>query len=507
MVSNAYRLTDSRECCEEARKTDRIGPGLSYQFLAAGEPQDSIERECCLCGVRRQEIFDKIESIIQEARQNQCSASTTPLVGTDAGNPSVNLDDRGNGEIRPINEVAPPTSTEPVSAEVAQTEPTAATNHNNYQSTSQTKEDPPQLSVGSTLGQGQEQNQSQVEKPMGQDISATVQLPSQTISASSLAMGKPELSIVHNTQTSKPMIVIHHTSNLTVDSSYLHGLVAPQNSNNEALIKLNKTTKVDLNDIQDALQSTVPEVVSNIFSNINHLIEVEQKDPNLNVGTTGTLTSIDGSSVSVAGDTSAQIMAEGEKLFLDWIEHQLNAVHLSASVVNYIRKNALILFRRVVRQYVIRISRLGGSIEENVRKATQMALSNTQNLTAFILKNYVNFAGGLLRIIGEQVSRVGKNLDSTGNTIKGINLNPFDIVSNVIESLPNPADYSEYFRNVGRQLFGQITNHSTPAPQPVSSTSQALDNQPSGANEDTRRRGLISQTVGSLGKTFGAWLG
>lgn len=489
--------------------------GLSYQFLAAGEPQDSIKRECCLCGVN-QEILDKIESLVYEARQSQCPAGTNPLPEANGSNANVTiaLDDRGNGEIRPIDELVPPSvSTEPVATEPSSTEaapvaltapsgPAVVSTSDNQPSISQTKRDPPELSLTTSSGQSQStiQNQFQMSHQSGQGVSASVQLPSQTFSAS---LTKPEVSIVQ-THTSKPMMVIHHTSNLTVGSSYLHGL-APQNSNNEALIKLNKTTKVDLTDIQDALQSTVPEVVSNIFSNINHMIEVEQRDPDVSVGTTGTLTSIDGSSVSVAGDTSAQIMAEGEKLFLGWIEHQLNTVHLSASVVNYIRKNALILFRRVVRQYVLRISKVGGSIEENVRKATQMALSNTQNLTAFILRNYVNFAGGLLRIIGEQVSRVGKNLDTTGNTIKEINLNPFDIVSNVIESLPNPATYSEYFRNVGRHLLGQSNDNAPVTPQPASASPQAAE--ASSASEEPKRRGLLSQTVGSLGKTFSSWLG
>lgn len=293
------------------------------------------------------------------------------------------------------------------------------------------------------------------------------------------------------------------TSTLPPGTSYLQGLVPPPESHNEALMKLNQTFKVDPSDIEGALQSTVPEVVSNIFSNLNNLVEKEQNKPgSASTGTVGTLTSIDGSSVNVQGDTSSQIVSQGEKLFQDWIEHQLDSLHLTASVANYIRKNALNLFRRVLKQYVNQVTKLGGSIEENVRKATQTALSNTQTLTSFILRNYINFAGGLLRVIGEQVSRVGKNLDTTGNVISNLNLNPFDIMSNVLQSLPNPTDYADYFKNFGRYLMGQ-----GPSPQRPTTNEVASQELAGSAEEERKRRGILSNAVGAIHKAFGSWFG
>lgn len=307
--------------------------------------------------------------------------------------------------------------------------------------------------------------------------------------------------------SSGPPVTVQQSSNLPPGTSYLQGLVPPPESNNQALMKLNKTVKVDPSDIQGALQSTVPEVVSNIFSNLNNLVEKEQQKPgSANTGAVGTLTSIDGSSVNVQGDSSAQIVSEGEKIFQEWIEHQLNNLHLTASVANYIRKNAINLFRRVLKQYVDQVSKLSGSIEENVRKATQTALSNTQHLTSFILRNYINFAGGLLRVIGEQVSRVGKNLDTTGNVISNMNLNPFDIMSNVLQSLPNPTDYADYFRSFGRYLMGQGPSPQRPQDhRPVAAEVQ--DQEVPAAEEEPRRRGILSNTVGALQKAFGSWFG
>lgn len=297
-------------------------------------------------------------------------------------------------------------------------------------------------------------------------------------------------------------------------TSFLGGLPTSMiDSSNGALLKLNQSKSVNPNDMENALQSTIPGVVSNIFSNINNLtsqvlhqqdgsgggVESETDQP-------GKLVSIDGSSVDIKGDTTEQISAEGEKLFLRWIEHQLDALHLTASMANYIRKNSINLFRRIVKQYIERIERLGGSIEENVRKATQMALGNTQNLITFLLKNYINFAGGLMQIIGEQVSRVGKQLDSTGDSIAHMSLNPFDIVSSVIESLPNPSDYANYFRAFGKQLMNEYTagQQSTNESKEQQDTNQG-DSQT--GNVPQRPKGLITKTMGALSKTLGSWLG
>lgn len=282
---------------------------------------------------------------------------------------------------------------------------------------------------------------------------------------------------------------------------FLQG-VAP-NSNDPTQAQ-DQNNLVEPQEVQNAVESTVPNVVASIFTNIQDLAIQTAKNPNAPDSTAANnqLTSIDGSSAHLGmNDTSEQITAQGEQLFLQWIEHQIQTYHMTASMAVYIRKSALNLFRRIVKQYVQRIERVGGTVQSNVRQATQLALNNTQNLIAFLLRNYLNFAGGLMQIIGEQVSRVGKQLDSTGSTIAHINLNPFDIVSNVIDSLPNPSHYSEYFRAFGKYLMGESTQNNSEDQQ-----QQQQQQQDQATNQD-KRKGLFSKTMGALGKTFGSWIG
>lgn len=291
----------------------------------------------------------------------------------------------------------------------------------------------------------------------------------------------------HGVGGSKVTITI---SSQTYNSGFLSGL-PHQNSLN----MLNQSQTVQPEDMASALESTIPNVVSNIFTNIQNLTESPDttslsSSPDAKRDE-ASLTSIDGSKVDVSGNTSAQITAEGEKLFQDWIEHQLRNFHLTAAMAGYIRKNAINLFRKIVRQYLERVEKMGGSVEDNVRRATQIALNNTEHLTAFLMRNYINFAGGLMQIIGEQVSRVGKQLDSTGDTISHMSLNPFDIVSNVIDSLPNPSDYSKYFRAFGKQLLGET---------------DATTESPPAEAQEPKRAGLLKKTMGALTKTIG-WLG
>lgn len=333
-----------------------------------------------------------------------------------------------------------------------------------------------------------------------------------------------------NSNTPKPITTDGGGSDSVVIADFLTGLQKlPINWNTEALAKLNQSQNVNPEDMASALESTVPNVVSNIFYNIKNLTTQTEQNLHNKTGDTvdpnsGRLTSIDGSSISIAGGSSAQITAQGEKLFLLWIEHQIESLHLTASAANYIRKSALNLFRRIVNQYVARIQMIGGSVEQNVQRATQMALNNSQTLIAFILRNYLNFAGGLMQIIGEQVSRIGKQLDSTGETIAHISLNPFDIVSNVMESLPNPSEYAKYFRAFGKQLMGEISSFASGIQQnnseldqqtseikqtnsttanPASAATESSNKNEHAINSNHRPQGLIS----SLGKTLSSWIG
>lgn len=292
-----------------------------------------------------------------------------------------------------------------------------------------------------------------------------------------------------------------------INSGFLEGLPTSPPPGGEALIQLNQSQKVDTSEMQSVLELTIPNVVSNIFSNIQNVtIETEHhQDGGSDSGDeSGKLTSIDGSSIDVSGNSTEQITAQGEQLFVVWINHQLQSLHLTASVAAYIERSAINLFRRIVRQYVERVEKVGGRVEENVIQATQIALNNTQNLIAFLLKNYLNFAAGLMQIIGEQVSRVGKQLDATGETIAHINLNPFDIVSNVIGSLPNPSRYSEYFRAFGKYLMGEPSmSNSNSEQQQQPSSSQA-----NGSSDDQEMpKSIFSKTMSAIGKTLGSWIG
>lgn len=289
-----------------------------------------------------------------------------------------------------------------------------------------------------------------------------------------------------------------------IDSGFLQGLsISPSNTQNEALMKLNQSTKIEPQDMQSAIQSTVPNVVSNIFSNIQNLTQLTEN------GQTDGSTPNQGSSI-VKGNTTAEITASGEALFLAWLNAQIDTLHLTASMANQVRKSSMNLFRRIVKQYVESMQKIGGTFEDNMRQATQTALNNTQSLIGFLLKNYINFASGLMQIIGEQVSRVGKQLDSTGETIAHVNLNPFDIVSNVMESLPNPTDYSKYFRDFGKQLMGQfMAGQQQQQQQQQDDLTKVNDNTQDTGNQASseRPKGLFSKTMGALSKTLGSWLG
>ena len=303
---------------------------------------------------------------------------------------------------------------------------------------------------------------------------------------------------------------------LPPSADFLQGLLGSGAA--DELAKLNQSQKVDSSDMQSALESTIPNLVSSIFSNIQNIaIQTENNSSHPpqssdgNSGGTGgspnVLTSIDGSSVQLNGNSTEQITAKGEELFMQWVEHQLQILHLTASTANYIRKSALNLFRRIVKQYVERIERLGGRVEDNVKRATQIALNNTENLIAFILRNYINFAGGLMQIIGESVSRFGKKIDSTGETIANVNLNPFDMVSDVIDSLPNPSRYSEYFRAFGKYIMGESSSTPNSSNDASSSNDGGQQEQQQASNSQPERpKGLFSKAIGSLSKTF-SWMG
>lgn len=294
-------------------------------------------------------------------------------------------------------------------------------------------------------------------------------------------------------------------NNRPTNTGFLIGLtISPISSHNQALAKLNQSShSVDEKDMASALESTVPNLVSNIFSNIQNLTLQTEQNPNR--PQSSTLTSIDGSSVDVNGDSKDQITADGQKLFDIWLEHQLETLNLTATMAGHIRKSAGILFRRIIKQYVDRVEKMGGKVEQNIQRATQMALNNTQTLIAFLLKNYVNFAAGIMQILGEQVSRVGKQIDSTGDTIAHMNLNPFDIISNVMESLPNPSDYSKYFRNFGKQLLGDVMALGNGGSSGSGDGSSQQSNSSPSANTQ-QGGGLITKTIGAISK-LGSWLG
>lgn len=276
-------------------------------------------------------------------------------------------------------------------------------------------------------------------------------------------------------------------------ANFLTGLLN-QSTNLEALSKLNSSAKIETNEMENALKLTVPQLVSNIFSNIqsfslnshqsimsiNHSIY-----SNLDPDEPKKLVSIDGSSVNVSSQLNATEMADqGEKLFTTWLDHYLAELQLTASMANHIRKNAATLFRRILVQYIRGVEKMGGNIQDNVRSGIQMALSNTQTLTTFLLRNYINFSAGLMQLIGDQVSRVGKRIDTTGDAISHISLNPFDIVSSVLDSLPNPSDLSKYFKSMGKYLIGE-----------------------SASSSDIKPLDAEHKTISNIGKTLTSWIG
>lgn len=263
----------------------------------------------------------------------------------------------------------------------------------------------------------------------------------------------------HNSTTT----VEHHvwTTHSSVPSSASFVASVQSLQNNPTLAKLNASVaQVNSQEVSTALQTTIPSVVSNIFTSLEQSMQNAQLQPPSANATTTTLVSMDGSTSGAlsANATLEDVSAEGERLFLSWLEHQMTALHLTASMANSIRKNSLLMFRRIVDQYIERAKLVGGSLQDNVRRANQLALSNTQDLISYLLSNYVNFAGGFMRIIGEQVSRVGKQIDSTGSSMKHASVNPFDIISSVIDALPNPSTYSQYFRDIGKQLVTAATD-------------------------------------------------
>lgn len=316
----------------------------------------------------------------------------------------------------------------------------------------------------------------------------------------------PQISKVtssHSPSSSKVTITI---SSQSYNTGFLDGLPT-----RNPLGKLNHSQTIQPDEMANALESTIPNVVSNIFTNIQNMTEGTGEVDLLSAPLStkkeeASLTSIDGSKVSISGNSSTEIAAEGERLFQQWIEHQLKNLHLTAAMAGYIRKNAMNLFRRIASQYMERVGKMGGSLEDNMRKATQVALNNTQTLTAAILKNYVDFAGGLMQIIGEQVSRVGKQLDSTGDSISHMSLNPFDIVSNVIDSLPNPSDYSKYFRAFGKQLMGEASDSGQANNGSHSSEAGSAPTPQATSEHEVKQAGLLKKTMGALTKTIG-WFG
>lgn len=509
----------------------------------------------CVCGLNK-EILDKIESIILLSSKPTCSNHEQSGIGefsrvpigsneenstNSAGQPGqtvsdleIKKDPQGKLDGSAMTELTP-VGSKPEGLTSSSELPTTNSGNGGKASGSQDI-----MLVIAKLTSEIQRLEAQIQLQSSKPKEDKNNLSQESNSQQGGSLLLPASQTTANSETPKPIISTtpSEASNPTILTDFLTGLQRfPINWNNEALIKLNQSLNVKPEDMANALQSTVPSVVSNIFFNIKNL--TTQAEQNANNGdktaepSSGKLTSIDGSSVSIVGDSSAQITAQGEKLFLLWIERQIENLHLTASAANYIRKSGLNLFRRIVNQYVDRIQKIGGNVEQNVQRATQMALNNTQTLISYLLRNYMNFAGGLMQIIGEQVSRVGKNLDSTGETIAHISLNPFDIVSNVMESLPNPSEYAKYFRAFGKQLMGEIAsfgsggqvlnsavelNQQTPGEikQTTSSESTLTNNSPANDhtittatatttnnNNNHRPQGLIN----SLSKTLSSWIG
>lgn len=355
--------------------------------------------------------------------------------------------------------------------------------------------------IGSKPGILETSNPSEVSKTSENSKAPEVDRPSEDNKQPS-EPNKPPAKVEGNQDDS------NRVPSPVVNNGFLGG-VEPVNGN---VGSNGEGAKVDPAQMTNAIESTVPNVVSNIFSSIQNLTQQTIQNPNQHGSPDSpmVLTSIDGNSVNLQhGGSTDEIMSEGEKLFLAWIEQQLSTLHLTASMAKYIRSSAVSLFRKIVKQYVDRVVKLGGSIEYNAKRATQMALYNTQNLITFLMKHYLYLSAGIMQIIGEELSRIGKQLDQTGNTIAHLNLNPLDIILKVMDNLPNPNDYSKYFREIGKNLIGDMPwnqqTTTTPAPQvtganqQISSTDQSQQTYQSG--------GLFRKTMGALGKTLQAWIG
>lgn len=469
-----------------------------FRYGEATPNFENVDEGSCICGLNL-DILNKLESIVQFGSQQTCSASSlgnhNDLLET--GPESAQTE-------KPQNEPNKWIESKPGSS--VNSTPLDQSNLINNMNVVESSFESSSSSSPTAMGKSDPKNEPPIKTDGSErdmlSLVAYLTAEVQKLKVQLEASGKPVQNGVIEGGNSNLQILSNlddsPSKRIPVDAGFLAGLPAsPVDSHNEALMKLNQSSKIDPQEMADALQVTVPNVVSNIFSNINNIITQtgshnqdsdKRDDP-------GKLTSIDGSSIDIKSNSSAQISAEGEKLFIQWIEHQLDSLHLTVTTASYIRKNAVSLFRRIAQQYVERMERMGGRVEDNVEKATQIALNNTQHLISFLLKNYLNFSGGLMQIIGEQVSRVGKQLDSTGTTISSYSLNPLTIVTSVLDSLPNPSDYSRYFRAFGKQLTG--AESTSDEQQETNSTPETQDKQ----------SGLIRKTVGALGKSLTSWVG
>lgn len=222
------------------------------------------------------------------------------------------------------------------------------------------------------------------------------------------------------------------------------------------LPKLASNTIIDIADMNNALRATVPQIVGNVFSNLKQGM-LSDSNGVANISAINTLTSIDGSNFDLSQSSSSNDIAlVGEKLFLAWLDSHLLGLKLTTSMAAYIRSNALNLFRQIVAQYVDKAMKLGGSLEVNLKRANQLALTNSQELVGYLMNNYINFAGGIMKLIGEKVSWMGKQIDSTGESISTLDLNPMNTASKVLNTLPNPVDYANYFRAYGKQIMSDL---------------------------------------------------
>lgn len=464
----------------------------------AAPSTEEVDEGSCICGLNL-DILNKLEALIQLGSEQSCSAQS--------GQPQSVLSEHLL-ERDPQLEVVDgkPTSQESQLDAISQNDSSSPSPNLDSDSVISDTSNTNLTSDSSDKGVDNGQEMQDLISKLTTELH-DLQIQIQTIK------GRPKDTPPNNVNPSSSSLTNQNNNkadqkvpNSAIDSGFLTGLPATQT--NEALMKLNQSSAVKPQEVADAVQLTVPNVVSNIFSNINNLTsQAGQEEDRRDIP--GKLTSIDGSSVNINGSSSDQIIAEGEKLFLKWIEHQLDSLHLTVSTANYIRKNAINLFRKISQQYVERMKKVGGKLEDNVLKGTQIALYNTELLVTFLCKNYINFAAGLMQMIGEGVSSVGKQIDSTGDTIAHFNVNPLTIVTNVLDSLPNPSDYSKYFIAFGKQIMGESTN-STDDNQKQSSPSQSQQEDTSSKTEPAnqgKQPGLIRKTMGALSKSLGSLIG